>query len=165
MLFGGADRDRLLGDACDDSLDDGDGEDRLFGGDGRDTLSGGDGADYLLGQAGADLLRSDEGRDVFRWTSLAESSLAARDRVLDFVVGEDRLDFSAIDGDLSLPDIQGFVLLGAGGFTPGTPGLRFVQFGGNTVIQLDSADPDLVPETYVVLAGLHELTAAEFILS
>ena len=192
VLSGGADRDRLMGDAGDDSLDGGDGDDRLFGGDGEDTLSGGDGADYLLGQAGADLLmggagadvlsggagddtlegglgadrlRGDAGRDVFRWTSLADSTLAARDRVLDFVVGEDRLDFSAIDGDLALPGIQEFVLLGAGGFTPGTPGLRFVHFAGNTVIQLDSADEDLVPEMYVVLAGLHELTAADFILS
>ncbi|MGX9965134.1 Calx-beta domain-containing protein [Roseomonas sp. F4] len=192
VLFGGADRDRLMGDAGDDSLDGGDGDDRLFGGDDQDTLAGGDGADYLLGEAGADLLlggagedqlrggagddtlegglgadrlRGDAGRDVFRWTSLDESTLATRDRVLDFVVGEDRLDFSAIDGDLALPGIQEFILLGSGGFMPGTPGLRFVHHLGNTVIQLDSADPDLVPEMYVVLAGLHELTAAEFILS
>lgn len=81
-LIGGETRDLLRGQDGDDVLIGGGGVDRLRGGDGADTLIGGAGADRLLGGGGADVfvMEVDGGGDV----------------VLDFEVGIDRIDLSAL---------------------------------------------------------------------
>ncbi|TPE47555.1 calcium-binding protein [Amaricoccus solimangrovi] len=96
-LFGG--NDTLHAGRGADRAEGGGGDDRLFGQAGDDTLSGGSGADRLIGGAGADTLRGGDGADQFVFKS-PEASLAERDRVADFHVGEDRFDISAIDANV-----------------------------------------------------------------
>ena len=82
-LFGGALADDLMGDA---------GDDFMIGGTGDDTLHGGDGADTLKGGAGA---------DIFVFNAVGESAgtktdYATQDRIVDFEIGVDKIDLSAI---------------------------------------------------------------------
>ena len=76
---------RIYGDAGADTLSGAEGVDRLFGGSGADRLVGGIGADFLKGEAGADTFAFD-----------AKPILGAeRDRIADFVHGEDRIEIDA----------------------------------------------------------------------
>jgi hypothetical protein len=61
---------------------------RIVGGSGDDTLSGGLGKDVLAGGDGA---------DKFVFASVADSNALARDIILDFAQGSDKIDLSAID--------------------------------------------------------------------
>jgi Ca2+-binding RTX toxin-like protein len=74
------------------------GDDLLRGLGGADTLQGDDGADTLVGGEGADMLFLGEGADVLRYLDLGDSPRAARDLVLGFASGEDRIDLAAIGG-------------------------------------------------------------------
>ncbi len=116
-LFGGAGNDTILGGAGDDSADGGAGadslmgdagNDRLFGGTGDDVLSGGEGDDWLeggagndrlIGGAGADRLIGGAGWDVFVFTAQAEPVI---DTILDFVPGQDKLEFRGVGGQAGL---------------------------------------------------------------
>jgi Ca2+-binding RTX toxin-like protein len=63
----------------------------LTGNSGVNNLSGGDGSDTLIGGGGADILTGLAGADTFRF-ALADSRLAAFDRITDFAIGTDILD-------------------------------------------------------------------------
>ncbi len=91
---GGAGNDTLISVGADglrDVLDGGSGHDSLMSGNGNDTLTGGDGNDILNGSTGQDILSGGTGADKFQFNSLQDSTLAAPDQILDFVVGEDRI--------------------------------------------------------------------------
>lgn len=81
-MYGGGGNDRLIGGGHSDWLQGGYGDDRLVGQSGNDTMIGGEGADIMIGGAGADVF-------VFDWYDLGTS-----DRIVDFEVGVDKLDFS-----------------------------------------------------------------------
>lgn len=89
--IGGSGHDRLTGNS---------GANYLGGGLGNDTLSGGSGNDTLVGGAGADQLAGGAGADIFVFTSADDSKYSAagtlRDTILDFQVGSDRIDLSAL---------------------------------------------------------------------
>lgn len=77
-----------------------DGADKLFGGLGQDILVGGRGRDQLTGGADADtfaILQESVGQAVLEI-----------DTVLDYQLGLDRLDFSAIDANAALAGDQAF---------------------------------------------------------
>ena len=65
--------------------------DLLVGGAGNDVLDGGGGADILIDGAGHDKLRGGAGADVFVFMPDGET-----DEILDFKLGEDRIDLSAL---------------------------------------------------------------------
>ena len=95
--------DRLIGGAGNDEIDGDQGNDLLFGGDGRDDLEGGSGNDQLDGGAGADWLEGGRGNDILTGGAGADvfefERGDGRDRITDFVDGEDRLkidDYSAL---------------------------------------------------------------------
>lgn len=67
------------------------GDDIINGAGGADVLQGGAGDDILIDGAGSDTLRGDGGADVFILTPDD-----ARDVILDFQPGEDRIDISAL---------------------------------------------------------------------
>lgn len=98
---GGSAGDALYGNAAANDLDGGGSGDNLFGYGGNDTLHGGSGADGIAGGAGADVLWGDAGNDVFQFFKLSDSGVApaARDTIMDFVVGQDRIDLSFIDAN------------------------------------------------------------------
>ena len=53
-------------------------------------------ADTLFGAAGADTLTGAGGTDVFRYTAASESTAAAPDLIIDFLLGVNKLDFSTL---------------------------------------------------------------------
>lgn len=87
--------DIIDGKRGNDIIKGGKGKDRLFGGGGQDQIFGGNSDDVLGGGRGQDLLSGGRGRDVFVFGGLHEG----RDRILDFKVGADLLDLSAIFAD------------------------------------------------------------------
>lgn len=70
------------------------GDDRLVGGDGADTLNGGQGVDVLTGGAGADSFVFLKGE-------------AAGDRITDFAVGTDHIDFYGYDAGATFAKVAG----------------------------------------------------------
>jgi Ca2+-binding RTX toxin-like protein len=67
---------------------------KLVGGAGSDVLRGTNGDETLKGGTGADLISGGKGADVFAYDSLSDSTSDAIDRIVDFVPGRDKLDFS-----------------------------------------------------------------------
>jgi Ca2+-binding RTX toxin-like protein len=113
VVSGGTDIDNIFG---------GRGDDTLFGRDGNDVLRGDLDNDLLEGGAGVDLLFGGAGSDIFVFRTVAEIGLnsGARDRIFDFVSGEDTLNFSPIDADDLVGGNQVFSFIGAADFTVGT---------------------------------------------
>ncbi|WP_428979973.1 peroxidase family protein [Brevundimonas pondensis] len=87
-LLGGSGDDQLSGGSGDDALEGGSGDDRLSGGSGDDMLNGGSGDDVLDGGSGDDILTGGSGDDIFVF--------GGGDHVTDFVMGQDRIDLSAM---------------------------------------------------------------------
>lgn len=93
LLFGTSGEDKILGGNGDDFIDGGRDGDVLDGGAGNDTIIGGTGLglDFMTGGAGA---------DTFVFLSRDDSIVVNRgvqDFILDFSVGEDRLDLRALN--------------------------------------------------------------------
>lgn len=117
LMSGGAGHDNLKGGGGNDTLDGGRGDDFLKGGTRSDVITGGDGADTLAGNAfddtldggaGRDLLNAGgdddrliggAGRDLMKGGAGADTFVFdqghGRDRIVDFDLGEDRLEISA----------------------------------------------------------------------
>lgn len=93
-IKGGAGRDHLWGDGDEDRLFGGGGKDHLFGGTKNDKLWGGSGNDYLNSGEGNDTMTGGVGADTFFYGFGHD-----RDRIRDFVLGEDKLQFAAIEFD------------------------------------------------------------------
>ena len=160
--------DQLRGDAGDNHFSTGGLTDRLYGRAGNDTLRGEDGADAFYGGLGADVMTagSDTGRmDRFIYFNAAESGAGAgnRDVITDFVSGEDRIELSRIDADITQGFKQRFDFVGDTAFS-GTAGeLRFEQIGNNTLVQADR-DGDGRADFEILLRGSMTLTEDDFLI-
>ncbi|WP_394543132.1 M10 family metallopeptidase C-terminal domain-containing protein [Azorhizophilus paspali] len=99
LIFG---RPAIEGDAGNNALLGTSVAETLLGHAGNDTLDGAGGDDILVGGAGSDSLTGGAGADVFRFEALSDSQRNYTtgdnqgDRITDFVVGEDKLDVSAL---------------------------------------------------------------------
>lgn len=175
--------DLLYGESGDDTLLGGGGDDMMIGGAGQDLQQGGFGRDILVGGAGAD--RFAFGTIVFYGAGTPSAFLAASpdtglgpagaDLILDFSQGKDLIDLSVINYFARRPPTDfAFTFLGEGAFTatPGRPELRYEIVGDQTVIQMDGTllrspdgiQPDGQPDAEIILAGVHHLTAQDFVL-
>ncbi len=96
-LYGGGGDDRL-------TVRDGEGN-ILNGGAGNDTLIGGSGSDTLIGLQGNDALEGKGGADIFLFGFIRSGE---RDRISDFVIGEDVIDLSQIDANRDRAGEQSF---------------------------------------------------------
>ena len=146
ILGGGTDKDLLSGLA---------GDDVIYGGLGNDTLTGGAGADRLIGGAGNDSLK---------FIALADFGLgaSARDVIIDFKSGEDKIDLAAIDPNSALKGDQAFVWVTDFSDTAGQ--VRFAADGqGNGIVYLNT-DQDTDAECEIMLTGVTTLTAADLVL-
>ena len=95
-LVGGDGNDNLQGNEGVDVLNGGGGLDTLNGGGGRDTLRGQGGQDILIGGSANDVLIGGSANDIFVFDtgSVFDSSDLGVDRILDFVVGGDKIRLS-----------------------------------------------------------------------
>ncbi|NBB16576.1 hypothetical protein GVN21_14530 [Caulobacter sp. SLTY] len=113
----------------------------LFGGNGADTLNGGLGNDEIIGGAGNDILIGGGGADVFfvQIESISPSTdligALETDTISDYVIGQDSIDFSDVDADISTNGIDEALTFGAFDGTAGRISLSFS--GGITTVLLD----------------------------
>lgn len=165
-LNGGSGNDILNGGIGNDSLNGGAGNDTINGGTGNDTLIGGSGNDILVGGAGKDTMSDQTGNDIYRYFNTSESTVGAqRDVILDFTRGNDKLDLSSIDADLSIVGNQPFTFIGNNNFT-GTRGeVRFYTSGSNLFVQAEiNGDGNRIADMEIQLNGLASIAAADIIL-
>jgi serralysin len=145
----------------------GDGVDQIKGGTAVDTINGGNGNDKINGAGGADILTGGAGSDVFKYGAASDSGLGAgADRITDFTIGQDRLNFSRIDADAALAGDQAFAFVGTAAFTnTGLGQLRYLTSGSDLIVQAD-VNGDGVTDMEVILQGLggQSLGAADFVL-
>lgn len=171
---GGLNDDRVTGNLAANVLNGNSGNDSLFGGIGNDLLDGGvhndllvggADADTLIGGQGADTMTGGGGADVFRFVSRYDAINPYIDRITDFSLAQDKLDFALIDADLATSGDQAFVFIGSAAFSGSGPQIRFAQNVGavTTTVQVLLAG-SVVTSIEIVLNGLHNLTADAFIL-
>jgi subtilisin-like proprotein convertase family protein len=140
------------------------GNDQAFGGAGSDRIDGGTGADRIHGGAGKDTLKGGAGMDRFLFDALGDSTTAARDTILDFVRGVDRVDVSAIDPAAAIAGDQAFAWIGTAGFAgAGTAQARYGFSGGNTIVEFDTGSGGAA-EMSILLQGALDLAATDFLL-
>ena len=108
LVLQGADLTHGNGNAIANTLIGNSGNNILSGWDGADTIQGGGGNDILIGGAGRDVLTGGAGNDQFRFLKASESTVAAPDRVTDFVAGQDHIDLRQIDANTSQSGDQAF---------------------------------------------------------
>jgi Peptidase M10 serralysin C terminal len=99
------------------------------------------------------------------------NSVSTRDIVADFVAGQDKLDFSGIDANLTLAALgnQAFTwVASAGGAFTGPAQLRhrfeFVGTQEYTIVEGNVNNSNGSAEFQVALVGHHTLTATDIIL-
>jgi hypothetical protein len=147
------------------TVDAGDGIDQIKGGDRADIINGGAGDDKINGAGGADVLTGGAGADVFKYGRATDSGVgAAADRITDFTIGSDRLNFSRIDTNPALAGSQGFAFIGTSVFgATGAAQVRYSDAAGNLLVQAD-INGDGIADMEVILQGLtgQTLTAASF---
>ncbi|MEN2975810.1 calcium-binding protein [Tistrella bauzanensis] len=131
---------RLYGNDGDDTLFGLGENDQLFGGNGADHLRGGDGNDVVTGGAGSDLLYGGRGADRFVYLSIVDSprGMVAQgdnleDTIADFTLGQDLIDFSAIQPS-SGPHLT---YLGGGAFDGTAGAVRVISTATGATILLD----------------------------
>lgn len=151
----GSVRLHLTGNALDNIMTGNDADNILSGEAGNDRLFGGDGDDILIGGIGADILSGGAGNDIFRFTALNHLGLGERnqDVILDFVNGEDTLDFKAF---------KGYSFKGDGVFD-GTKQLRYERVDDALMLYGNSSG-DLNPDFSIKLLGVSQLQAGDLLL-
>jgi len=140
VLVGGPGNDELWGGDGHDLVQGGDGNDVLFGNKGLDTLEGGAGDDVLDGGLANDVLTGGAGADTFRFIHMDPRI----DRITDFEVGVDRIDFAPL-----LPGLtEGYRLEDYVRFTP-------TDDGTGTLIAVDQPGDGEGFIDLVLLDGVH----------
>lgn len=134
LIYGEAGNDFLKGGTRQDTVEGGTGhdiisgnsfDDSLSGGGGNDTIRGGGGNDTLTGDWDDDVLKGGAGSDVFFFESGFD-----HDRILDFDMGADSLQFGPIlASGLSIDDIVEMAEI--------VNGALILEFGGGGRVQLD----------------------------
>jgi len=138
----------------------------IFGLAGKDTISAGDGDDYLVGGTGMDELWGEAGADTFAYNSVSESPWknGKFDWIMDFSRAEgDKIDLSAIDANANRNNHQDFKFVGKSGNFSDRGELDYWIDGGDTYIY-GYTDADKNPEFYLVINGVVNLKASDFII-
>lgn len=140
------------------------GNDKLRGGNGSDQLYGGPGNDHLQGEQGADILVGGAGADLFVFASLNSNTPSFIDTIRDFDKTSttlDKIDFRAIDTNLSLAGDQAFTFVNTNNFVnDGVARVRWFQSGTDTFVQADTGDG--IADLHIKLTGTYTLSATDF---
>jgi len=162
-LYGNAGNDTVLGGDGNDSISGGAENDLLSGGNGADTIFGDDGNDTIYGSAAADKLSGGAGVDYFSYTSVSDSNAAARDTIIDFIKGVDKINLSPMDADSTTAGNQAFGFTGTGAMfsSPGDLWIKEALIG--TVVYGD-VNGDGNADFQLLAQGVFGLQASDFIL-
>jgi Ca2+-binding RTX toxin-like protein len=142
----------------------------IRGNDGANVIDGGGGADMLIGRAGQDTLTGGAAADIFKFNTVADSSLKLPDQIVDFVSirfskVSDTIDLSAIDSNVTLPGEQEFLFIGNNNnffIDPNDPRGQVRCNGG--FVEGD-VNKDLIPDFRIqVFQQDNQLVTADFIL-
>jgi serralysin len=174
-LYGGGGDDIFHGNSVANHLSGDFGSDYLRGREGNDLLEGGIGADTLIGDSGADKINTwnegvasgDGANDIVKYTHISDSNFDNLDEIFQFETaasgGGDRIDLSLIDANLAIVGNQSFAYRGTGGFISSGGEVRYFLMGGSTFVLVDN-DADADAEMVILVQGVDNLTAADFIL-
>ncbi len=132
-LYGGSGQDTLSGDNGDDRLYGDNDADRLSGGSGHDQLFGGSGNDILTGGTWNDQMTGGAGNDQFIFEQGNSFLSGEFDRILDFQIGIDQIEFHNFS---NLSSSNGFNQLVSQGYIKSS--------GSNTVIELNTGGQLLI---------------------
>jgi Ca2+-binding RTX toxin-like protein len=137
---------------------------QISAGAGNDTVRGSAGNDKIDGGAGADTLSGGAGADVFDYDNVSHSSVTARDTILDFTQGQDKIDVSSIDASTLLSGNNTFKFIGTSQFS-GTAGqLRVDNSDLTKTVVYGDVNGDGVADFAINLAGRFTLSSSDFIL-
>lgn len=163
----------VKGSGANDILKGGIDRDLMYGFTGADMISGLGGNDVLTGGLGRDVMTGGGGRDVFDFNVFNETgkTAATRDRITDFVHGQDRIDLATIDASSKTAGNQSFKFLAANGaaFNGVAGQLHWFQINATgtandkTIVEGDM-NGDRVADFQIELSGLKVLTLGDFIL-
>jgi serralysin len=159
-VSGFAGRDELWGDKGNDTVSGGAGRDVLFGNEGNDLLKGGSQDDVLHGGSGQDILTGGLGADKFVFASVADSTVGAADKIVDFKRRSDRIDLSLIDANTSVEGDQRFHFIASKAFS-GTAGELRLPGKGNL---LGDVDGDGLADFAIKVIHAARLTSRDFSL-
>ena len=116
------------------------GNDTLIGSAGRDQIHAGPGDDSIRGGLGSDTISTGTGTDTVMFNALSD----AGDTILDFSLGIDKLDFSAIFATAGVPGVLG-----------GNISFVSVNGGVNVQVILNGRRTPLVSVTGVTISQLN----------
>jgi Ca2+-binding RTX toxin-like protein len=138
----------------------------LTGSNYADKLTGNAGSNTLTGGAGNDVLTGGLGADRFDFNAVTEMGLpsTACDTITDFKSSEgDKIDLQGVDANMALAGDQAFTFLGAlTTFTGDATGK--LRFDTATHTLYGSTNADTTAEFAIVLTGVSNLSAADFVL-
>ncbi len=129
----------------------------LYGDAGDDIINGGGGRDTLAGGAGS---------DTFVFSLAADSpTLALADTIIDFNENQagELIDLHLLDASTASSGDQAFTFVLAQNASAVANSVTWVQSGGDTFIRAD-VNGNTTADLVIKLAGLHTLTAADFVL-
>lgn len=132
----------------------------LLGGD--DTFIGSAAGEYIFSGVGADTLTGGGGADKFAYWQGQE---AAGDTIVDFTIGEDKIDVSLIDAvpvGASGGD-DPFKFIGTGNFTNVQGQLRYTVVSDGVIVSGDTSG-DGVADFNIKVLGVSSLAASDFVL-
>lgn len=154
--------EHAIGGRASDSLIGNGAANRLTGNAGHDVLNGAGGNDILTGGAGQDKLSGGAGADTFNFDRAPHSggSLETCDVIADFVRGQDLIDVSGIDADVSTAGNDAFSFVGAADFGADATGQLRLEAG----VLYGSTDADADAEFALELVGVTALAAADLVL-
>lgn len=134
------------------------GGDVIFGYGGNDTIDGGSGGDHIVGGLGKDYLTGGTEGDTFYYMDVAESTMAARDVITDFVVGPDGdvIDLSRIDAisNNAANTNDAFTFLGTNVAFTGVAGQLLSIWTGTGQLVMGDVNGDRVADFAIELAGI-----------
>lgn len=115
----------------------------LGGAGGNDLINGKEGGDILIGGRGADTLVGEAGADVFRYLSHLDSPAGAstRDFINGFEHGQDKIDLTALDGNLSTAAREGFRFISGQAFSGSAGEIRSFSWGATISTLSRSTSP------------------------
>ncbi len=157
--------ENLAGSGFDDALFGSQGKNEIVGGAGDDRIEARGGNDTIRGDSGADGLSGGTGRDNFVSFNIGDSpdAVGARDTIVDFTQGFDRIDLVAVDADLTTApnDVFTFISTAAFSFTAGE--LRYSFIGADTLVEGD-VDDDAIGDIGIIVLGNVAFVPSDFLL-